>query len=58
MSRKGQVKAAYIAASTNRYPSAADCKGSLVALGSASYVALWNIAVGVHGVTRVLNTTD
>lgn len=39
------ITAAYIAASANRYPHAADCQGSIVAFGSHNHIALWNIEV-------------
>lgn len=38
---------AYVATSTNRFASAADICGSLVAFGSSSLVALWNIDVRI-----------
>ncbi|KAJ3555141.1 hypothetical protein NM688_g2736 [Phlebia brevispora] len=42
MPGRPKVSTAYIAASANRYPQAADCKGSLVAYGSSTYIALWD----------------
>ena len=53
MAEHATSSAAYIAASTNRYPSAADSKDSLVALGSSTYVALWDTAVCLHDRIRL-----
>ncbi|KAJ7593384.1 WD40-repeat-containing domain protein [Mycena floridula] len=45
---------AYIAASTNRFPLAADISGSLIALGSSNLVALWDIADDRNHITETL----